>query len=205
MDFKPLYEDLQHEFDNYRKEKQKDDRDYQVQPLPCLVAQFILSVADLDLAFPTLQERIDKQREEMSQLRSEVVKAQSRQTFAEQRYLPCPHPLSPKAGFWLIYHKKYFRYEELKQTAEGQTNEVKALRARNAEYSASVGAHQMVRPRSAMMLLSSISHVFSLILHHFHFELCSKSRPFVRRWRSCSRNRGGCASKWASCAPRRRR
>jgi hypothetical protein len=32
MDFKPLYEDLQHEFDNYRKEKQKDDRDYQVQP-----------------------------------------------------------------------------------------------------------------------------------------------------------------------------
>lgn len=93
MDFKPLYEDLQHEFDNYRKEKQKDDRDY--------------------------QERIDKQREEMSQLRSEVVKAQSRQTFAEQRY------------------------EELKQTAEGQTNELKALRTRNAEYSASVGAHQM--------------------------------------------------------------
>ena len=57
-----------------------------------------------------LQERIDKQREEMSQLRSEVVKAQSRQTFAEQRYLPCPHPLSPKAGFWLIYHKKKTNY-----------------------------------------------------------------------------------------------
>jgi hypothetical protein len=53
MDFKPLYEDLQHEFDNYRKEKQKDDRDYQVQPLTlALVAQSTLSVTDLDLAFP---------------------------------------------------------------------------------------------------------------------------------------------------------
>jgi hypothetical protein len=30
MDYKPLYEDLQHEFETYRKEKQRDDREYQV-------------------------------------------------------------------------------------------------------------------------------------------------------------------------------
>jgi uncharacterized protein YoxC len=73
------------------------------------------------------------------------------------------------------------RYEELKQTAEGQTNEVKALRARNAEYSASVGAHQMVRPRSAMMLAATQFLMFPLIFHHFHFTFITQQIETIRQ------------------------
>jgi hypothetical protein len=84
----------------------------------------------------------------MSQLRGEVVKAESRQKFAEERYaIPLCLYLSirqTQSHSHAVPHSLH-RYEQLKQNAESQTNEVKALRARNAEFSASVNAHQLVR------------------------------------------------------------